>query len=213
MNDPTVQQFRAATCSSPSRWQTLRFVLRWHGEHPSWPEPVRAWVQRPDGLRVETLGGQLASSPQLPDIRPDDPMFQDYHWVAMLDRAELATCDVRDLREVDHYGRPAWEAVLRPTDDYDPRCSCCPLLHSLESDQLEAEAGGLPAPTHEPDFQYADAHRVRLDVGTGVCVLTEEIGGSNAGSGHEALIEAVDEPMADELFSARRRRLMPWARR
>ena len=234
MTDPRLQQFRALTCSSPSRWQTLRLVVRWHGQHPSWPEPVRAWVRRPDGLRVETLGGQLVRAeresggdsstalltrdgrglpppPQLPDVRPDDPMFQDYRWVAMLDPAELATCDVRDLREVDHYGRPAWEAVLRPTDDYDPRCPCCPLLHSRQSDQLDAEASGLP--THELDFQYAAAHRVRLDAETGVCVLTEEIGGSHAGSGHEALIEAVDEPMPDELFSARRRRLVPWARR
>ena len=45
-------------------------------------------------------------------------------------------------------------------------------------------------------------------------VLTEEIGGSNAGSGHEALIEAVDEPMSDEMFvtHSRRRRWTPGPR-
>jgi hypothetical protein len=32
------------------------------------------------------------------------------------------------------------------------------------------------------------------------CVLTEEIGGSAPGSGHELVIEAVDEQLPDELF-------------
>ena len=232
MNDAAAQRFRTLAGSSPTRWRTLRFAVRWHGDHPTWPEPVRAWLRRPDGLRVETLTGELiraerdsgnGSSPalvtssgggipvppaELPDIRPDDPMFQDYYWVAMLDPVELGTCDVADLREVDHYGRPAWEAVLRPTDAYDPRCSCCPLLHSAQSDRLDGGSWGSLEANHGSDFRYADAHRVRLDVGTGVCVLTEQIGGSEAGSGHEVLIEAVDEPMPDTLFAggSRRRR-------
>ena len=46
-----------------------------------------------------------------------------------------------------------------------------------------------------------EAFRVRLDVGTGVCVLTEEIGGLTPGAGHEVRIEAVDEPMDDDLFA------------
>ena len=48
---------------------------------------------------------------------------------------------------------------------------------------------------------YPGACRVRLDVGTGVCVLTEAIGGEPMlQSGHEVRIEAVDEPMDDALF-------------
>ena len=53
---------------------------------------------------------------------------------------------------------------------------------------------------------YPDAFRVRLDVQTGVCVLTAEIGGLRPGTGHDVRIEAVDEPMDDALFTAPRRR-------
>jgi hypothetical protein len=49
---------------------------------------------------------------------------------------------------------------------------------------------------------YPEAYRVRLDVGTGVCVLTSAIGGEPLPvSGHEVRIEAVDEPIDDELFA------------
>ena len=70
----------------------------------------------------------------LVDVRPamvlyDAPMYEDYRWVAMLDPVELA--DGRDhdtgdpdwpaliidaVSEVEHAGRPAWEAVVRTTD-------------------------------------------------------------------------------------------------
>jgi hypothetical protein len=52
----------------------------------------------------------------------------------------------------------------------------------------------------EPGFVYPDAHRVRLDVATGVCVANEQFGGTRAGTGHDITIEAVGEPMSDELF-------------
>ncbi len=41
-----------------------------------------------------------------------------------------------------------------------------------------------------------------LDVGTGVCVYSEEIGGSRPGPQHDPRIDAVDEPMPDALFRA-----------
>ncbi len=47
---------------------------------------------------------------------------------------------------------------------------------------------------------------MRLDVGTGVCVRTEEIGGLDPGVRHDLRIEAVDEPMGDELFAVPQRR-------
>ena len=143
----------------------------------------------------------------------DAPMFQDYHWVAMLDPVELADGHdggpgtvLRDLREVDHHGRRAWEAVLEPTDAYDPRCSCCSLLLSAVSEEREAEAGGPTIRSRDPGFRFADAHRVRLDVETGVCVYAEQQGGDRDGYHHRMRIEAVDEPMPDELFPARTRR-------
>jgi hypothetical protein len=126
-------------------------------------------------------------------------MWQDYRWVAALDPYELADgvddepgVAVHDLRAVTHHGRPAWEAVLVPTAAYEPRCGCCPLLRSRESDLLE----GLPLLP-----EYAEAHRVRLDVETGVCVLTTEVGGPSPGAGHDTVLLGVDEPAPDTLFA------------
>jgi hypothetical protein len=164
-------------------------------------EPVR----RPDGLIAARERG----------FSYDAPMYQDYRWVAMLDPVELAdgrdhdtgepawpALVVDDLTEVEHAGRPAWEAVVRTTPVYEPRCGCCPLLRTREIDLLEF--------ADLPEYvlaQYPDAYRVRLDVGTGICVCTEEIGGLTPGRGHDLRIEAVDEPMDDDLFAAPRRGL------
>ena len=134
-------------------------------------------------------------------------MFQDYRWVAMLDPVELADGIDRDteptvaplvveaVTEVEHAGRPAWEAVVATTPAYEPRCGCCPLLRTRDIDLLEYR--------DYPEYLlpvYPEAYRVRLDVGTGVCVFTDEIGGPTPGGGHDLRIEAVDEPMDDGLF-------------
>jgi hypothetical protein len=139
-------------------------------------------------------------------------MYQDYFWVAMLDPVEFAdgrdpdgapmgpALLLDDVHEVEHAGRLAWETVARTTPAYDPRCGCCPLLRSREVDLVEFR--------DHPDHvlrAYPEAYRVRLDVGTGVCVLTEEIGGLSPGKGHDLRIEAVDEPMVDRLFVEPRR--------
>lgn len=251
--EPTAEVFAALARSSPWRWRTLRFTAAWRGRDR---EPVRAWLRRPDGLRVESLDGELlvateaaslqgvllpdgrvreerrvtplAADAPRPELRPDglvarrpdagwlsydDPMFVDYAWVAMLDPAEFADgvdhdtgerrpdpVRISGLSAVDHHGRPAWQAELAPTPSYSPRCGCCPLLPSQVSDDAEAAIGGPTRREYEPDLRYADAHRVRLDVATGVCVYTEEIGGTHAGSGHDLRIEAVDEPMDSALF-------------
>jgi hypothetical protein len=145
----------------------------------------------------------------------DDPMFQDYAWVAMLDPVELADGEgdragttLERLGTVEHHGRAAWEAVVRPTEAYAPRCSCCALLFSEKSERLVADEGGPTVGAQEPEFVFADAHLVRLDVDTGVCVYSEQLGGDHSGWGHDVRIEAVDEAMPDELFPEppRRRR-------
>lgn len=157
--------------------------------------------------------GLVAHRPRSGYLHYDDPMYVNYQWVAMLDPAEFADgvvaetgepgpapVSVAGLSEVEHHGRTAWQAELRPNWTYDPRCGCCPLLPSEVSDYWEAEAGGPTMREYDPDVRYADAHRVRLDVATGVCVYTEEIGGSRAGTGHDMRIDAVDESMPDYLF-------------
>ena len=255
MPTPSPDAFAALARSSPWRWSTLRFTVGWGRGREA--EQLRAWLRRPDALRVETAAGALvqvvreprqqvgvltrdggytrdlpwpgtAEAPALRsdglvaerprDVSYDAPMFEDYRWVAMLDPAELAdgrdkdsgeparpALIVDDLTEVEHAGRPAWEAVVRATAAYEPRCGCCPLLRTRAIDLLEYRDHPhlvLPA--------YPEAYRVRLDVGTGVCVFTEEIGGLSPGAGHDLRIEAVDEPMADELFVEPRR---GWFRR
>jgi hypothetical protein len=226
---PSPDAFAALARSSPWRWSTLRFTVRWPGD-PWKTGAVRAWLRRPDLLRVETADGELQQvvrEPRRepvpePALRPDglvaerrrswdhgldDPMHQDYHWVAMLDPVELAdgsdpasgalvpALDVDSVAEVEHGGRPALAALVRPTAAYEPRCGCCPLLRTRTVDQAEFGAGDR----HLLDA-YPDAFRVRLDVATGVCVLTEALGGDLSGRGHDLRIEAVDEPMPDDLF-------------
>ena len=129
-------------------------------------------------------------------------MINSFYDIAMLDPVELADGGdggpgtiIEDLRVVDHHGREAWGAILRPTGAYDPRCPCCSLLLSEV-----IEDAGFDLRAEDPTFTYPDAHRVRLDVGTGVCVANEQLGGTRAGTGHDIAIEAVDEPMGDELF-------------
>jgi hypothetical protein len=247
---PSVDAFAALARSSPWRWSTLRFTLRWPGR--SSVGAVRAHLRRPDRLRVEDLDGALlqvvheprpqssllttsgglsvvrpwAGAPSGAVLRPDGlvaerpaaigydaPFYENYYWVALLDPVELSDArdpddgtpdgpalEIDDLTEVDHGGRPAWEAVVQPTSLYDPRCGCCPLLRSREVDLAEYE----DYPEHIL-AAYPDAYRVRLDVGTGVCVSTEEIGGLTPGAGHDVRIEAVDEPMDDALFAKPRR--------
>jgi hypothetical protein len=248
---PTAETFAALARSSPWRWATLRFTVSWSGGPPG-HGTVRAWLRRPDLLRVETLDGALlqvvreagpavavrgpgGGSPVqgtwggalepvlrpdgLVDRRPEEfwtsydaPMFQNYHWVAMLDPVELAdgidrdtdavvpSLAVDEVRKVVHGGRPAWEADVRTTPAYEPRCGCCPLLRSREVDLVEYRdhPGHLLA-------TYPDAHRVRLDLGTGVCVFSEEIGGEAPGPRHDVRIEAVGEPMDDDRFVPPRR--------
>lgn len=106
---------------------------------------------------------------------------------------------IDELVAVDHHGRPAWQASLRPTGGYLPRCGCCALLLSAISDGRQAP--GSRAADSDPGLRYPEAHRVRLDVGTGTCVLIEQLGGSRAGTRAEFTIEAVDGAMDDALFA------------
>lgn len=179
------------------------------------PEPFRVLRQGDPGFPAPVVGADgLVTA--LPEFRHgfldyDDPTPDNYHFVAMLNPVELAGGDddpvashraygrsvlIEDLAEVEHHGRPTWQAVLTPTERYGPRCACCALLYTaLSADRVGFPADGLPV-----------SYRARLDVQTGVCVqttpLTAEgsIDQTNARHGHELAIEAVDEPMADELF-------------
>jgi hypothetical protein len=174
---------------------TVQFAGRQPGPPPGYTTPSPP-VFDADGF---------VSTPRLwPQRFPyDAPMWQDYRWVAMLDPVELADGEGDDgevgspivvdaVTRVEHHGRPAWEAVVRTTPFYDPRCSCCPLLLSGDSDARETAAGVPSIVERIPGLRFADAHRVRLDIGTGVCVFTAEVGGNRPGEGHDLRIEEVD---------------------
>lgn len=182
----------------------------------TWPYSgaVRATVERPDRLRVVDEHGLLLADgvheptdrggtrpdPLLDDdglataVRRVDqerdsvPMWTSYLWSAALDPAELAdgtdgatAVEVLSVRAVAHQGREAWEARVRPTASYAALCGCCALLRNEVSDRDEGLAPGT----------YADAHVVRLDVETGVCVLTREVGGPRDGVVHDLRLTEV----------------------
>jgi hypothetical protein len=194
--------------SRQPRWRRRRLRRR------RWPRRRYATPPLPYPHEVKpTVGadGLVRERPSR-NVDYDSPHFSAYYGVAVLDPVELAdgwsmsdgsTADpvmIDELRAVDHHGRVAWEGVLRPTPSYQPRCDCCALLLSeVLHDPLVEKL------KQDPGFAFPEAYRVRLDVGTGVCVELEEIGGSRPGRGHEIVIEAVDEPMADELFETRRK--------
>lgn len=141
----------------------------------------------------------------------DDPMWQDYQFVAMLDPVELAdglpvepgsawgpdavrppALDVHRLDASVRHGRETWWAQVSPREDYSPRCSCCPLLFGRVSESLEAAGGGPTALERDPRLVYASAYLVALDVQTGVCVHLEHLDGDHAGRGFSVDIHSVD---------------------
>ena len=217
--DPTPERFRRLARSAPYRWRGLVLEGMWGPrEEPvrvrvEQPDALR--VQRLDGsVLMDGRQGSLGTgvvltsdgrsepyvpSPPQPQLDPDGlvvnerrpwndgpelPMWQNYHFVATLDPYELsAGVEILELRDVDHGGRTAWEALLRATTEYSPRCGCCPLMRTRAGDLAD---GLKPLPA------YADAHLVRLDVGTGVCVSTRDVGGPSDGQGHQIFVLEVD---------------------
>ncbi len=202
----TEERFRALARWSPWRWRTLRFTLvrrPWHT--PRFEAGLRAWVRRPDAVRVQDLDGNLVqvvheeprtlglftptgtSTLALRDPRATRPRWTP---TARGQGRSCGTCAWSTIM------RLAWEAVLEPTSAYAPRCSCCALLFSEASDLRIVEEDGPSARSRDSGLRYPDTHLVRLDVETGVCVYAEQQGGTRDGQHHHVKIEAVDEPDA-----------------
>lgn len=175
------------------------------GRHPV-SEPPFAWE-----LPVE-LGpdGFVRRRPPCPGTS-DDPMWQDYQFVAMLDPVELAdgsprdpgpgwdpdavrppALDVHRVDESVRQGRRTWWAEVTPRVEYSPRCSCCPLLFGEVSDALVAQEGGPTAVSRNPGLTYPTRYLVALDAATGVCVHVEHLDGESVGRGFSVHITAVD---------------------
>lgn len=157
------------------------------GVTPQSVEPVRRGdglvVKRPDDLTIEY----------------DDPMWQNYRWVAMLDPVELASgVEVSAVHVRERFGRPTWTASARALpetaedagDGYDPRCSCCPLLFGAVSQALDFGAGDHGALPQEEVAGYPSAYWVSLDVQTGIVVDVEPQDGDRS---HTAFTNRVHE--------------------
>jgi len=218
--------FRNLCRSSPWRWQSLRFEYRETSEAGA--GPVRAWLRRPGALRLETLDGTLLHSTtgindsrdglyisatrrswllpahlvtpiyddaglvrRRPEAAYGEPSFGNSRLAAALDPVELAGNApvpmefpranavelLEPVREVEHEGRPALETVVTPNPGYRPLDPESPLCG--------------PGRT-----------RIRVDIGTGVCVACEALDEGPDAPGHLIRILAVEEYMLDDLFVA-----------
>ncbi|KRF19744.1 hypothetical protein ASG90_20140 [Nocardioides sp. Soil797] len=151
---------------------------------PRKPTLVRQWpheaqpVLDSDGLVTERPDDFVERDGDLVTIDYGDPMYVNYHWVAMLDPRELADhTSITELRTDEHRGRPVWRARVEPVDGYDPTCGCCALLWSEISDRDEYDDDD--SWRSDPNRLYPAAYDVALDVETGVVVLLEPIGESS----------------------------------
>lgn len=222
--------FRNLCRSSPWKWQSLRFEY-WDEPFTEAASPaaplVRAWLRRPGALRLESPDGLVLHSttgindskdgfyvsstrkswllpPHLvtpvydgsglvrrrPEAAYGEPGFGNGRFSAALDPVELAgsapvplefpgsnPVEVRDVIRADHEGRPALEAEVAPTPAYHPVDPAAPLC--------------LPG-----------RNRIRVDLGTGVCVSSHALEPGTGRYGHWLRIIAVDEYMLDDLFLA-----------
>ena len=119
---------------------------------------------------ARSVSAVLGSSPWDPPPAAGDPMFRADGLVAVRPDGEL----FEDPMWQDYRWSPSWTRPSWPT----------------------GAAGG---PARLPEADHPSAELVRLDVGTGVCGWIEALDGTWAGDGHDLRVEAVDEPMADDL--------------
>ncbi|WP_461108753.1 hypothetical protein [Tessaracoccus terricola] len=139
--------------------------------------------------------GLVEKRPDAVGIDYDDPMWENYRWVAMLDPVELSHgVDVGAVEAHRRLGRETWTATCRARpgeeDGYNPRCSCCPLLYGEVSQALDFNDSAEVA-RRRPPLGYPSSYRVSLDVETGVVVEVLPCDGDDSGSTFSNEIHAV----------------------
>ncbi len=168
--------------------------------NPSGHRPAGRWAS--DTTPVFDADGLVSELPSETDswlVDWDDPFYENYQWIAMLNPLELTRSahdrsfattrtEVSEVAVVEHHGRPAWESVVRTTEQYDARCECCPLLSGHYDFDADHWVPGPPA-------------TVRLDVQTGICVYVgtttdQPTGGFDI----DVTILSVDDKMDDSMF-------------
>lgn len=234
-------EFRALSRSSPWRWDTVRFVLSWLAPAGTAPrEPVRAWVRRPDGLRVEALEGAPLYTAGTREQSRDD-FYVASTSTSWLLAPQLVAPVYTDSGLVERrpeaaYGDPVfgggrWQAILDPVElagdapvpPYLPERRPCTVEDvSTGTHHGRRVRGAVVVPGHAyvpttPGHPLAPARtRVLLDERTAICVRSEVLEGPLAGTGHDLRVEAVDEDLIDDLFASVRLDLtdvskhLPW---
>lgn len=175
----------------------LPYVTSWLSTDPDSSGPEKRLPhQVAPPLRAD---GLVAERPSDFDVSYDDPMYNDYTWVAMLDPVELSHHTLVDeVRTARHHGREVWRARVRADEGYNPRCPCCVLLWSEIAARDSAEVDGVPF-VPDRDVGYPDGFDVALDVQTGVLVSLEPVGGDRSDLGIDVQILEVDADV-DGLF-------------
>lgn len=172
----------------------LVFAVSSDGE-PAEPSKVTVPLDPESPAPVRRSDGLVAQRPSDVTVAYDDPMYENYLWVAMLDPVELSDdgVDVLSVSPAVREGRETFEATVRPTTAYNPRCTCCALLFGeVAAELLRAEGGPEPE-----ERAFADAFAVALDVETGICVELRELGGDDDGAGFDVTIAAVTAAAPD----------------
>ncbi|WP_394941526.1 hypothetical protein [Psychromicrobium sp. YIM B11713] len=226
----TADGFRALCRSSPWKWRSLRFHVRWLPDSPS-ALAVNAWLRRPHALRIEALDGSvLHSTAGINDSK--DSLFTSGSRKPWLLPPHLVTPGyqadglVRRRPEA-LYGEPGYgisqsaaalfSAWLDPVElaGNAPVPLEFPFANVADPEELSlvdhegreaVETVLKPNPSYRP--AQADAAilfpgrtALRIDTETGICVASQSLEGETAGQGHWISIHAVDEYMLDDLFT------------
>ncbi len=202
--------FRQLAQDSHRLWSTLEF------RHAN-PDrgTVHAWLRRPYDLRVEAGDGTIFVENQRPGTpgagwqmsfsvpgdetlaqqAEDDPMYENYEWVAMLRPHELGRGEWHDqgpndgndntavdaampapgvvIHHVwadDRHGRDTlWAEVSLDPRSYEPQCGCCPLLFNAATEAMEYGDNPRPSQRKGDTFTHSTRFEIALDVQTGVC--------------------------------------------
>ncbi|NYE96530.1 hypothetical protein FHU41_002780 [Psychromicrobium silvestre] len=222
--------FRALCRSSPWKWRSLRFQLRYLPEAVDTPA-VKGWLRRPLALRIESLDGTvLHSTAGINDSK--DSLFTSGSRKPWLLPPHLVTPGYQSdglvrRRPEAAYGEPGYgldpAAAGRFSAWLDPveLAGNAPVpiefpfanvadpgeLTLVEHEGREAlETVLSPNPSYQPRYPgspilFPGQTAVRIDTGTGVCVASQSMDGPTAGQGHWLSILAVDEYMLDDLFT------------
>lgn len=226
----TADSFRALCRSSPWKWRSLRFQLRWLPEDAATPA-VKGWIRRPLALRIEALDGTvLQSTAGLNDSK--DSLFTSGSRKPWLLPPHLVTPVYQNdglvrRRPEAQYGEPGFGldelSAARFSAWFDPveLAGNAPVPIEFPFANV-TEAEGLSIVDHEGreaveavltanlSYQpstpgaallFAGRTAVRIDTETGVCLASQGLDGMNAGLGHWLSILAVDEYMLDDLFT------------